>query len=84
MYVFYLAAMSSPTKSQFLSLVKDGVAISSVYPDANGSNDYETGSQQWVIEMDQGSEAWIQTGGTGQIHGYCYTMFSGFLLAELE
>lgn len=84
LYVFQLSAMSIPHKAQFLAFVKDGTIVSKAYPDANSSEDYTSDSHLWVMELDQGSEIWIQTRGAGEIHGYCYTMFSGFLLNELE
>jgi len=84
MYVFHLTAMSSPHKTQYLQFIKDGTLINHVYPDADNSADYGTSGNMWVMELDAGSEVWIQTQGAGQIHGNCFTVFSGFLLIELE
>lgn len=76
--------MSSPHKAQYLQFVKDGALVSMAYPDASSSADYASVGHQWVMELDQGSEVWVQTRDAGEIHGNCYTVFSGFLLTELE
>lgn len=82
--MFQLSAMSIPGRSQYLAFVKDGTVISHAYPDANHSSDDENAAHLWVMALDQGSEVWIQTKGAGEIHGNCFTTFSGFLLNELE
>jgi hypothetical protein len=85
LYEFYLTAMSMPGKHQYLSFVKDGTVISYLYPDAYSSSaSVETAGNQWVVELDQGSEVWIQTYVAGEIHGNCFTTFSGFLISEME
>jgi hypothetical protein len=84
LYEFHLTAMSLPGRHQYLSFVRDGVIISYLYPDAIGSTlSVETAGSQWVVELDQGSEVWIETFKAGEIHGNCYTVFSGFLLSEM-
>ncbi|XP_053378760.1 heavy metal-binding protein HIP-like isoform X2 [Mercenaria mercenaria] len=84
LYAFHLSAMSSPDKAQYLAFVKDGVVINHAYPDAVGTKTFQTAGSQWVVELDQGSEVWIQTFQPGEIHGNCFTVFSGFLLSEME
>lgn len=84
MYVFHLTAMTVPMKDQYLAFVKDGTVINHVYADADHSSDDVTVSGLWVMELDMGSEVWIQTREPGEIHGNCFTVFSGFLLYELE
>ena len=85
LYAFFLTAMSLPGKHQYLAFVKDGTIISYLYPDAYGSTtSVETAGNQWVVELDQGSKVWIRTYNAGEIHGNCFTVFSGFLLSEME
>lgn len=82
--MFHLTAMSVPHSSQYLQFVKDGTVINHAYPDAHDSEDFMTTGSLWVMEMEAGSEVWIQTKDAGQIHGNCFTVFSGFLLYEME
>ncbi|XP_060600987.1 complement C1q-like protein 4 isoform X2 [Ruditapes philippinarum] len=84
LYEFQLSAMSSAGSHLYLAFVRDGTVISHIYPDAAGSSSYETAGNQWVVELNQGSEVWIQTQTGGTIHGNCFTVFSGFLISEME
>ncbi|XP_045162169.2 uncharacterized protein LOC123526980 [Mercenaria mercenaria] len=84
MYVLHLSATSSPNRAQQLAFIKDGVEIGTVFPNAVGTNTYQTAGCHWVIELEQGSEVWIQTKGAGQMFGQCFTVFSGFLLNEMD
>ncbi|WAR01466.1 hypothetical protein MAR_008024 [Mya arenaria] len=51
---------------------------------------YEIDSALWVLHLNRGSEVLIRSstsyieGHVGQIHGYCHSSLSGFLLNELE
>ncbi|XP_052820735.1 complement C1q-like protein 4 [Mya arenaria] len=83
MYVFHASAMSAPGQDQYLTFMKDGRLVSYVYPDARGTSGYQSSSNLWVLELDVGSETWLQTSGAGQIHGNNFTTFSGFLLNEM-
>jgi hypothetical protein len=83
LYVFSSTAMSVAGHKQYLEIVKDGAVVNKFLVDASGNQGYEATGNQWVLEMDQGSEIWIRTSHAGEIHGYCYTLFSGFLLSEI-
>lgn len=84
LYVFHLSAMSIPGKAQFLAFIHDGKVVNGAYPDATGTPGHQTTGSRWVMELEQGSEVWIRTVGAGQIHGNCFTVFSGFLLCVME
>lgn len=84
LYEFQLSAMSVGGTHQYLAFVRDGTVVSHIYPDAVDSSSYETAGGQWVVELDQGSEVWIQTHYAGTIHGNCFTVLSGFLIEEME
>ncbi|XP_052819345.1 complement C1q tumor necrosis factor-related protein 3-like isoform X1 [Mya arenaria] len=83
-YAFHLSAMSRPNHSLYLNFVHDGVIIDGIYSSAQGITEVESVGEMWTLEMKQGSEVWIASSGQGEIHGYCHTMFSGFLLFETE
>jgi hypothetical protein len=80
MYVFSVTVMSSPGKSQYLQIIKDGTMVNEFLADARGEQAWHSTGNQWVLELNQGSEVWIQTSHAGEIHGNCFTLFSGFLL----
>jgi hypothetical protein len=75
--------MQTGGHSIYLELMKNGVRIDSVYVDATGLNIVQSVSENWVLELNKGQEVWIRTGNAGEIHGFCYTSFSGFLITQL-
>ncbi|KAK3580243.1 hypothetical protein CHS0354_012770 [Potamilus streckersoni] len=80
-YVFNLGGMSRPRKRLHLEFVKDGTEIQSIYPDAGSTDSFASDSLVAVLELNKGSEVWVRTrGGSGEIHGYNFTFFTGWLL----
>lgn len=85
MYVFHVSIMTASGKYMVVHIVKDGVAIDRMRTDAIGDSSWESSSEMWVLQLNSGSEVWIQTAyDEGEIHGSCHSMFSGFLLYYLE
>ncbi|XP_060590830.1 complement C1q subcomponent subunit A-like [Ruditapes philippinarum] len=84
LYVFSSTAMSVAGHTQYLDIVKDGATVNTFLADGLGNQGFEATGNQWVLELDQGSEIWIRTSHAGEIHGNCFTLFSGFLLSETE
>lgn len=81
MYVFHLSVMTPPNNHQYVSIVKDGVEVAFELADARGDSTYETGSFQWVVDLNKGSQIWIKAWRAGYIHGSCHSKFTGFLVS---
>lgn len=82
-YAFFLSAMTSPGKSSFFQIVKDGAALDDMYSDSNHDDSYDSVSDTWILQLSAGSEIWIRSDSPSEVHAWCHTQFSGFLLYAL-
>jgi hypothetical protein len=86
-YVFTLTFMVVPRHSEYLEIVVDGNALNDIFADASSGGDFMSTTKQWILNLNSGSDVWIRTSSfenMGQIHGKMHTVFSGFLLFEIE
>ena len=89
LYVFEMSLMTDPENRQYLELVTDGTTIIRNYGHALGAKHIVSSSRTATTKLSRGSKVWIRTvpipnHGTGTVHGYCYSTFSGWLCASLE
>ena len=89
LYIFEMSLMTDPEDRQYLELVKDGATIIRNYGQAIGAKHLVSSSRTATTELSRGSKVWIRTvpipnHGTGTVHGYTYSTFSGWLYAALE
>lgn len=87
-YTFTLTFMVEPNHHEYVELTVDGRVISgNVLATAVNTNDYESTTREWVLEINKGAQVLIRTsnfGNEGFIHGNLHTVWSGFLLFETE
>ena len=88
-YVFNMALYVNAGDNEYLCLVKRGVQLLCNYGHATGSTHAISTSRTITLALNKGDEVWVRTPpvsyhGSGRIHGYGYTTFSGWLLAYTE
>ena len=79
-YVFHVSLMTLPGKDMYLYINKDGQNIDDVYSDGRNDISTESVSETWILSLEEGSEVWIAAFRPGDVHGWCHSQFSGFLL----
>ncbi|XP_052802749.1 complement C1q subcomponent subunit A-like isoform X1 [Mya arenaria] len=89
-YIFFLEIMVTSHYEMYFEIVQDGTRIDDMYADSSTGDGFNSDSALWVLHLNRGSEVLIRSstsyieGHVGQIHGYCHSSLSGFLLNELE
>ena len=84
-YVFHLSAMTKAGRHMYLEIMRDGVSIDDMLVDGRDDTTWESNTELWVLTLERGSEVWIQTRqDDGELHGNCFSMFSGFLLYFID
>ena len=87
-YIFDMALMVDPGQHQYLDFVKDGQQIMCNYGKAVGLSVVISSSRTTTVELEKGNRVWIRTHnaathGSGSVHGYTFSTFSGWLYASL-
>ena len=88
-YIFDMALMTDPGDHQYLELVQNGQNILFNYGHALGGNHLVSSTRTVSVELSKGTKVWIRTQntpthGTGKVHGYSFSTFSGWLYTTLE
>lgn len=81
-YVFHVTAMVNGDKEVYLEIIKDGIYIDDMQVNASGDPGEDAASEMWVLKLSAGAEVWIRNGyhNNNDLHGNCFTAFTGFLL----
>ncbi|KAK3581029.1 hypothetical protein CHS0354_013925 [Potamilus streckersoni] len=82
-YFFSVTAMVLPGIYGALDLVKDGEIICDFVADSGNANHLVSVTRTLLLEVRQGSEIWVRTRTSEQIHGNRHTTLSGFLLIQM-
>lgn len=88
-YIFDMALMTDPGDHQYLELVQNGQNILFNYGHALGGNHLVSSTRTVSVELSKGTKVWMRTQntpthGTGKVHGYSFSTFSGWLYTTLE
>ena len=86
-YVFEMTLMTDPGKNQFLELVQNGQHI--IWNYGQAANQLDSSSRTVTVELAKGAKVWIRTKnnashGSGIVHGYTFSTFSGWLNTVLK
>ena len=86
-YVFEMTLMTDPGCNQYLELVQNGQHI--IWNYGQAVNQLDSSSRTVTVELAKGAKVWIRTQnnanhGSGKVHGYGYSTFSGWLYTVLK
>lgn len=84
-YVFNLQMNVQPHNMLRLELVVDGNQVFELGIEIPSSDEYESRSELFTVEVNQGADVFVRTDARGgNLYGQMHSLFSGYLLFETE
>ena len=89
-FIFEMALMVSADTRQYVEFAKDGESVMPNYCNIPGTTSHDSSTRTVILELKKGSKVWIRVpasgaphGGSGRLHGNCFTTFSGWMITAM-